>query len=60
MRYTIEYCTQENGSTMALDEFEAATSDEARETAQELLHEFNGADYALYWTGDEEAETVSR
>lgn len=61
MEYSIEYYTTANGSTMTMDAFRADSADDASETAYGLLAEFaNGheADYALYWTGDEDAEMV--
>ena len=61
MIYTIEYYTDKEGSTMTMEGFEAATPEEARATAEEFLKEFaerHRADYAHYWTGDEEPQTV--
>lgn len=62
MEYSIEYYTTANGSTMTMDAFRADGADDARETACCLLAEFakgHEADYALYWTGDEDAEMVN-
>lgn len=61
MQYSIEYYTTANGSMMTMDAFNAGSADEARRIARDLLADFakgHEADYALYWTGDEDAEMV--
>lgn len=61
MEYSIEYYTTANGSTMTMEAFPDDSADEARQTASDLLAEFakgHEADYALYWTGDEDAEMI--
>ena len=61
MQYNVEYYTTANGSTMTMDAFSAGSADEARLIACDLLADFakgHEADYALYWTGDDDAEMV--
>lgn len=50
MLYTIEYYTGSNGSIMVMDNFYADNLDEAFEKSYDLLKDYDGADYAYFWS----------